>query len=88
MAFVGTADSNGFFNVKDYCYAGIPWSRFLPKQVNLNLKRSLYDDAALKGNKREFVAFISGLEFGISNEVSTIELLLRFFRGDLGSTNT
>jgi hypothetical protein len=52
------------------------------------LKRSLYDEAALKSYKREFVAFISGLEFGKPAEITSIELVMRFLRGELGSPQT
>lgn len=86
MGLLGIADSNGFFTVTNHCYAGIPWKSEIPKSVNVNLKRSLYDEAALKGNKREFVAFISGLEFGVPGDVMSSEMLLRFFRGELGGT--
>lgn len=38
----------------------------------------------LDDSKREFVAFVSGLEFGEAGDVFTSELLLRFLRGELG----
>lgn len=87
MALLGQADSNGFFTVKDYCYPEIPFSQPIPPQVNLNAKRDLFDQAALKSKSREFVMLISGLEFGVPSEVLTTELLLRFMRGELGGPN-
>ena len=39
----------------------------------------MYDD--LEG--REFVAFVSGLEFGEPGDIFSSELLLRFFRGEM-----
>lgn len=84
MAFIGTADTNGFFTIKDLCYAGVPFQSMIPKSVNLNLERDLYDEGALKSDKREFVAFISGLEFGVPGDVISAELFLRFIRGELG----
>lgn len=50
--------------------------------MNINLNRSLYD--GLDDPKREFVAFVSGLEFGEAGDVLSSELLLRFMRGELG----
>lgn len=78
----GTVDNNGFFEVYDYCFAGIPFTHSIPKSVNFNLKRGLYDD--LNDGKREFVALISGLEFGQTTDVMSAELFLRFMRGELG----
>ena len=48
------------------------------------MERDLYDEEALKGNKREFIAFISGLEFGVPGDVMSAEMFLRFIRGELG----
>lgn len=85
MAFIGTADSNGFYTVKDWCYAGIPYSQTIPKHISLNTQRDLYDPDGLKPGKREFVAFISGLEFGVPGDVMSAEMFLRFIRGELGN---
>jgi hypothetical protein len=38
----------------------------------------------MKGNSREFIVFVSGLEFGIPSDVMSTEMLLRFIRGELG----
>jgi DNA polymerase delta subunit 2 len=37
VALKGIVDSNGFFEVKDHCYAGIPFQSPIPKAVNLKL---------------------------------------------------
>jgi DNA polymerase delta subunit 2 len=82
VAMKGKVDKNGFFDVHDLCYAGIPFKK-LPKSVsqNLTLKRGLYDE--LEG--REFIAFVSGLEFGEPGDILSSELLLRFLRGEMCS---
>jgi DNA polymerase delta subunit 2 len=79
----GIVDKNGFFDVKDYCYAGIPFSAPVPRNINLNTTRGLYDD--LEGGGREFIAFVSGLEFGEPGDIISSELLLRFLRGEMFS---
>lgn len=78
----GVVDTNGFFEVMDHCYAGIPFNDPIPKSVNIKMQRELYD--GLSDPSREFVALISGLEFGKTNDVFTTEMLLRFMRGELG----
>jgi hypothetical protein len=47
--------------------------------LQISSKRGLYEE--LDG--REFVAFVSGLEFGEPGDIVSSELLLRFFRGEL-----
>jgi hypothetical protein len=37
LGFKGVVDNNGFFEVHDHCYAGIPFNEPLPKSVNINL---------------------------------------------------
>lgn len=81
VALKGIVDVKGFFEVKDYCYAGIPFQS-VPRGLNINAKRGLYEE--LDG--REFVAFVSGLEFGEPGDIVSSELLLRFFRGELMSS--
>jgi hypothetical protein len=73
-------DVKGFFEVKDFTYAGIPFSGSIPRNINLTTKRGLYDDLE---SGREFVAFVSGLEFGEPGDVLSTELLLRFLRGEM-----
>ena len=84
IALKGIADTNGFFEVKDFCYAGIPFKDNIPKSIKTNLSRDLYDSSALKDQNRELVAFVSGLEFGEPGDVMSSEMLLRFIRGELG----
>lgn len=80
VALKGVVDTKGFFELKDYCYAGIPFHTTIPKSVNLNLHRGIYEGL----ESREFVAFVSGLEFGEPGDVMSSEILLRFIRGELG----
>ena len=82
IALKGIVDVKGFFEVKDFCYAGIPFQS-VPRGVNTNLKRGLYEGL----ENREFVAFVSGLEFGEPGDVVSSELILRFFRGELMSSS-
>ena len=39
----GVSDHNGFFEVRDFCYAGIPYTQFIPKSVSIHMNRELYD---------------------------------------------
>ena len=64
--------------MKDFCFAGVPFQS-VPRGLNISLSRGLYE--GLEG--REFVAFISGLEFGEPGDIVSSELILRFFRGEL-----
>lgn len=84
IALKGVSDTNGFFHVEDFCYAGISFSQHLPKTVKH--QRELYDAQALQSDQREFVGFLSGLEFGLPGDTLSSEMLLRFVRGELGST--
>jgi DNA polymerase delta subunit 2 len=43
IALKGTVDNNGFFEVKDYCYAGIPFQQSIPKSIKVGTERGLYD---------------------------------------------
>ena len=81
LALKGVVDKNGFFDVRDYCYSGIATQKPIPRGINLAAKRGLFDD--LDSGKREFVALVSGLEFGQPGDVIGAELLLRFLRGEL-----
>lgn len=80
LALKGVVDIKGIFEVKDYCYAGIPFNMNLPRSINTATKRGLYDNL---NENREFVAFVSGLEFGEPGDVLSTELLLRFLRGEM-----
>ena len=82
LGLKGKVDSHGFFDVQDYCLAGIPYKESLPQEIKLDLKRGLYED--LEG--REFIGFVSGLEFGSVGDVMTTEMLLRFVRGEMGDS--
>lgn len=84
IAMKGIVDKNGFFDVKDYCFAGIPFQKAIPRSVGqaLTLKRGLFEDL----ESREFVALVSGLEFGEPGDVISSEILLRFLRGEMFSS--
>jgi hypothetical protein len=77
-------DKNGFFEVKDFCFAGMPCQKPIPRPVyqNLGIKRGLYEDLE---NGREFIALASGLEFGTPGDIMGSELLLRFLRGEIST---
>ena len=82
IALKGIVDSKGIFEVRDYCFAGIPFSVSIPRGINIaNNKRGLYEN--LEDGGREFVAFISGLEFGEPGDILSAEILLRFLRGEM-----
>ena len=83
IALKGIVDKNGFFDVKDYCFAGIPYQSPVPRPIAqaMGKTRGLYDE--LQG--REFIALVSGLEFGTPGDIVSTELLLRFLRGELFS---
>lgn len=84
VALKGVVDSKGFFEVKDYCYAGIPFYGSIPRGVNITTERGLFDNLE---EGREFIALISGLEFGEPGDILSAETLLRFMRGELGSSS-
>lgn len=89
MAMKGQAKAGGYFEVNDVCYAGIPFNQSVPNDLKLlGQKRDIFDPQALQPDSgREFVAFISGLKFGYSQSLHfQTEFLLRFFKGELGST--
>ena len=48
----------------------------------MELKRDVYEDL----ESREFIALLSGLEFGQPGDVMSSELFLRFMRGELFSS--
>ena len=60
LGLKGVVDNHGFFDVRDYCLGGIPYKASLPQQIKLDLSRGLYEDL----DHREFIGFVSGLEFG------------------------
>ena len=80
LALKGVVDVKGFFEVKDYCYAGIPFHGSIPKNISLTQKRGLYENLE---DGREFLAFVSGIEFGEPGDIIGTELFLRFLRGEL-----
>lgn len=86
VALRGHADLNGLFIIQDFCYAGIPYCNPLPPSVTyIEDKPSLYEVSAQED--REFVMLVSGLEFGFPDkQYLTYEVLLKFIRGEFGSS--
>lgn len=83
VALKGIVDKNGFFDVKDFCYAGLPFAKSIPRSVTLGgKKRGLYEEL----EKREFIGFVSGLQFGEPGDVIGSEILARFLRGEMFSS--
>jgi len=75
IALQGMADKNGFFHVIDFCTAGVPYKASIPDSVTINHNepRALFDSELLSGNDRQFVCFVSGLEFGGLTSLKTKE---------------
>ncbi len=64
IALRGISDKNGYFEVYDHCYAGIPFTYAnLPLPLSSSNK-DLYAEETLNNHNKQFVAFVSGLEFG------------------------
>lgn len=61
VALLGTVDAQGYFICEDFCYAGIPFSAELPAHIKLGQKEGLFDNLS----SRRFIAFASGLNFGL-----------------------
>lgn len=90
VALKGKMDPNGLFEVTDFTYPGVPCIESMPKDYEqlVNMKdneapRSIYEDL----ENREFVAFVSGIEFGNNKEKATIELIARWLMGQFGTNN-
>ena len=58
LALRGKVITGGYFQVAEYCFAGIPFQSSIPKGINVTSKKDLYT------GPRKFVAFISGIQFG------------------------
>lgn len=88
IALLGTVNINGVFSAEGFTYAGCPVIDSMPDGVTIppqsddDCSLGMFDN--LEG--RQFVAIVSGLEFGNSKEKATTELLLRTFMGQIGST--
>jgi hypothetical protein len=76
----GRVDENGNFDVDDYTYADYNPDHLLPLPEYVDLTKSL----DLKDNDRDYIAFVSGLEFGNEQNKDAINLLSKFFRGEVG----
>lgn len=76
----GRVDENGNFEVDDYTYADYNPDHLLPLPEYVDLTKSL----DLKDNDRDYIAFVSGLEFGNEQNKDAINLLSKFFRGEVG----
>ena len=91
LALRGQAISGGYFEVQDFCLAGIPF-RDCPQSVTLtkkgNKKRDLYDPKLLiDGSSRQFVALVSGLQIGRGQSTLLHSMLAKFLRGEFADTN-
>ena len=84
MALLGRADNQGYFEVRDTCFAGIPFKTELPAGVEIQ-ERALFDDALLQHGARKFVAFTSGLNFGDKGDIADCQeamfVLSSFLKG-------
>ena len=75
MALLGHADANGFFVVKDFCFAGVPYKPELPRHIKLNNSHesTLFKSELLASpENRTFIAFISGLHFGGAGDLKEV----------------
>ena len=65
----------------------MPYNSRIPSQCQLSkgAARSLYDHKVMQSaDQRQFVAFVSGLRFGMSSKRDT-DYILKFLSGELGS---
>lgn len=90
IALKGKMDSNGFFQTTEFTYPGVPSIEAMPKGyhklVTMEDRKEpipIYEDL----DNREFVAFISGLEFGNKSEKMSIELLTSWILGQYGTSD-
>lgn len=60
LALRGKAINGGYFEVQDFCFAGVPFRESPRNSKQLSKTNELYDTTALK-SKRQFVALVSGL---------------------------
>jgi DNA polymerase delta subunit 2 len=88
IALRGKMNPNGFFETSEYTYPGIPSIECMPKGYEKLVTREdskepmpIFEDL----EDREFVAFVSGLEFGNKTEKMTIELLAKWILGHYGT---
>ena len=90
LALKGKAIDGGYFVVEDYCMAGLTFNPHIPKHSLVGQKRDLYDFELMKDpNQRNFVAFVSGLDFGTPQADKAAEFVTAFLRGELfGVINT
>ena len=63
LALRGKAINGGYFEVKDFCFAGLPFREPAQQAKNISSTRLLYEEKALRSD-RKFVAFVSGMQFG------------------------
>ena len=90
LAFKGRVIDGGYFQVEDFCMAGVPYHSIVPPDSLIGRQRDLYEPMLMKSSEqRRFVAFASGLSFGLSDSVRNAEFILSFLRGELfGVINT
>lgn len=89
LALKGRINSNGLFEATDFTYPGVPSVEKMPEIYNQHMDldeetkepRGLFEDL----ENREFVAFVSGLEFGTKREMTTTALFTRWLLGQYGN---
>ena len=88
VALKGRITTNGCFEASDFCFPGIPSIRSMPDGYEhlANFEENK-DEISLFENlqNREFVCFVSGLEFGNMENKISVEILNKFFKGLYGT---
>lgn len=90
LALCGQAVAGGYFEVEDFCFAGLPF-RDCPASVKISEKkkgpkRDLYDPSLLDSN-RQFIALVSGLKIGKGPSHLVHQMLAKFLRGEFADAN-
>lgn len=86
LAVKGAITSNGFFEPVDWTYAGMPSIDSMPEQFNEvdeNLQLGIFDNL----ENRDFIAFISGIQFDNGGPTCNSVRLSQWISGETGSDN-
>eukprot|EP00343_Euplotes_focardii_P001345 CAMPEP_0205800516 /NCGR_PEP_ID=MMETSP0205-20121125/2188_1 /ASSEMBLY_ACC=CAM_ASM_000278 /TAXON_ID=36767 /ORGANISM="Euplotes focardii, Strain TN1" /LENGTH=277 /DNA_ID=CAMNT_0053063709 /DNA_START=46 /DNA_END=879 /DNA_ORIENTATION=+ len=90
VAMKGRINTNGSFQASDFTFPGIPSIMTMPENFDHLVGAeenkediSLFEDL----ENREFLCFVSGMEFGSMKEKTSLEILLRFFLGQYGTSD-
>lgn len=89
IALKGKINTNGFFEVSDYTFPGIPSINQVPTEFKSLMRMDTDEEELLMHNlgSRNFAAFISGVEFGTNFEKTSAKLFLNWMLGNLGTKN-